>query len=74
MSFSPCSNLGLAGRFRPFLLDLFNFVDQVVGHFDQLFPCALARHRVGFAPVEQVQVRHRIVVIRLDRDGMIERF
>src|SRR5260370_33839590 len=62
------SRLGLTWLFRPFLLDVFNLVDQVVGHFDQLFPFTLVRHRVCLAAIQQIQVGHRIVVLRSQFD------
>jgi hypothetical protein len=73
MNSFPRASLGLAGRFRPFLLDVFNFVDQIVSHFDQLLPFTFAPRSVRLPSIHQVQVRHRIVKVRPSRKAPPEK-
>ena len=54
---------GSAGRSGTASLDFFDCVDQIVGHLDQYLTLGFTINDVRFSPVEQGQVRHRIIVI-----------
>ena|SRR5436309_13779311 len=65
--------LGLARRFRPSLFYLFDFVDQVVGHLRQLVAFRCVSNSVCLPPVEQIQISHRVVVLRPQFEGAFQR-
>src|SRR3984893_2689068 len=65
------ATLILPRRFGPGFLDLFDFVYKVVRRLEDLFSLRLTRHNVRFASVQQVQIRHRIVVVRSQLDRAV---
>src|ERR1700682_3469777 len=60
------------GLFGPFLLDLFDLVNEFIGHL--LVPGAFLRavYHVRLAPIEQVQISHSIVIVWLDLNSFLQ--
>src|ERR1700687_5203421 len=54
----------------PFLLDFLGLVEQVIGLLGEAFAFAGGFDHVGFATIEQVEIGHGIVVVRLQLGGL----
>src|SRR6266446_1098438 len=63
---------GLLGLLGALLLDFLDLVDEVVSLLLQAGTLFGALHHVRLAAIEEVQVGHGIVVVRLDLDGFLQ--
>ena len=54
------------------LLDFFDLVYEVVGLFEQAGALVRGFDEVGLAAIEEVEIRHGVVVIGTELDGLLQ--